>query len=297
LSKLAEKLIESVINISEGQRPEVVASLAEIFRAGARLLDYSADYCHNRSVFTLVGDADALLETVFAAVSYAAANIDLRRHQGEHPRIGAVDVIPFIPLGGTRMTDCIDLARRLGERIGQELAIPVYLYQEAATRQERCNLSEVRRGQFEGLAAKMARPAWQPDFGPAEPHPSFGAVAIGARFFLVAYNINLAVNDVDQAKRIAKKIREADGGLAKVKALGFLVDGRAQVSINLTDYRQTGLLEVYRAVEQEAARLGIEIANSELIGLLPQRAILDVAAAALALPGLTKEQILEHWLD
>ena len=294
---MPEKLIESVINISEGRRTEVIADLAEIFRAGARLLDYSADYCHNRSVFTLAGNADALFETVFAAVCYAVAHIDLRRHQGEHPRIGAVDVIPFIPLGGTRMTDCIDLARRLGERIGRELAIPVFLYQEAASRQERRNLAEVRRGQFEGLAAKMARPAWQPDFGPAEPHPSFGAVAIGARFFLVAFNLNLATGDLALAKIIAKKIRESDGGLAKVKALAFLVDDRAQVSINLTDYRQTGLLEVYRAVEEEAARLGIEIANSELIGLLPQRAALDVAAAALALPGLAKEQILEYWLD
>ena len=275
------KLIESVPNFSEGRRIDVVDRIAASIESvpGAYLLDRTSDASHNRSVITLAGEPAPILEALERAVAVAVAEIDMEQHTGEHPRIGAVDVVPFVPLGDTRMNDCIELARAFGSRVADRFGLPVYLYGEAAATPSRVRLADVRRGQFEGLKTLIGAPGREPDFGPSTLHPSAGAIAVGARPFLIAYNINLETKDVELAKRIARRIRESSGGLPRVQANGFWIEelGQAQVSMNLLDYRTTPLWLLWETVRAEAAEDDIELAESELIGLAPLGSLLDVA--------------------
>lgn len=292
-------MIECVPNFSEGARPEVIdAIVADVRRqTDARVLDLQSDASHNRSVLTLAGDPDSLARGILALVGSCVTNIDLRTHKGEHPRMGAVDVIPFIPLEGATIKDCIALARRVGEAIAATHQIPVFLYEDAATAPHRSGLENIRRGQFEGLAAKLKDPQWQPDFGPAEPHPSFGAVVVGARMPLIAFNVNLNTDDVEIAKRIGKAIRHSSGGYRFVKGMGLLVDigGKqvAQVSMNMTDFTKTPLHRVVETIRNEAARHGVTIIGTEIVGLVPAQALIDCAEHYLQLTGFTSNQVLE----
>jgi glutamate formiminotransferase len=279
-------LIESVPNVSEGRRLDVVDRLADAITSvpGAFLLDRTSDASHNRSVFTIAGEHEPVTEALERLVATAVHEIDMDDHDGEHPRIGAVDVIPFIPLNSTTMDDCVELARAFGSRIADRFDLPVFLYARAATRQDRTKLADVRRGQYEGLKAEIAQHGREPDFGPVRMHPSAGAVAVGARPFLVAYNINLASDDVDLARRIARRVRESGGGLPRVQASAFEVREperghplRAQVSMNVLDFTVTPLWLVWESVRDLAAQDGVELAESELIGLAPLAAFLAVA--------------------
>jgi glutamate formiminotransferase len=296
------EIVECVPNFSEGRQPEVVdAIVAAATGAGAvKMLDREMDANHHRAVVTFAGPIREVERAAFAAVAAARERIDLNRHQGEHPRMGATDVLPFVPVRGASMEACVALARRVGRRIGEELAIPVFFYEEAATRPERRNLADVRAGEFEGLREKIGTdPARAPDFGPPHIHPTAGATAVGARFFLVAYNVNLASDDVKLAKAIAKKIRERDGGLKCVKALGFFLEDRklAQVSMNLTNYQVTSIERVYAEIEGLARAAGVEIRESELVGLAPRAALPDGVPARVKLAGFDpKKQILEELL-
>ena len=294
-------LIECVPNFSEGRRPEV---LDEIVRAigqidGVTLLDHSRDETHNRSVVTFAGAAEAVVRGATAAVGRAIQLIDMERHEGAHPRIGAVDVVPFVPLGGTRIEECVDLARRFGEQIAKLFELPVYLYGEAALRPERRRLADVRRGQYEGLKAELGvNPDRDPDFGPSHLHPRGGAVAVGARKPLIAFNVNLVTDDVAVARRIAHTIRESSGGLPAVQAMGVLLENpgeprHAQVSMNLVDWEKTGISRVVREIRQLAREAGTDIHHCELIGLAPTGALLEVAADALGLRGFSPDQALE----
>lgn len=277
-------LIESVPNVSEGRRLEVVDRLAEAIQAGdgVYLLDRTSDASHNRSVFTMAGEHEAVADALERLVAAAIHEIDMDRHTGEHPRIGAVDVIPFVPLAATTMDDCVELARAFGERIATRFELPVFLYANAATRPERVKLADVRRGGYEGLKTEIALRGREPDFGPPRLHPSAGAVAVGARPFLIAYNINLDSADVELAKRIARRVRESGGGLPRVQASGFWIEelGRAQVSMNVLDFATTPLWLVWETVRDVAAEDGVELAESELIGLAPLAAFLAVADRA-----------------
>lgn len=283
------KLVESVPNFSEGRRLGVIDRICEAVESvpGAFLLDRTSDPSHNRSVLTLAGEAAEVLEALERTFGVAVAEIDMEQQTGEHPRIGAVDVVPFVPLGDTKMSDCIELARTFGSRVAERFSVPVYLYGEAATTPERRRLADVRRGQYEGLKALIGEPDRTPDFGPARMHPSAGATAVGARPFLIAYNINLETADLDLAKRIARRIRESSGGLPKVQANGFWIEelGRAQVSMNLLDFRTTPIWLVWEAVAAEAAEDRVDPAESELIGLAPLASLLDVADHAGAPSG------------
>jgi glutamate formiminotransferase len=279
-------LIESVPNVSEGRRLDVVDRLASAITSvdGVFLLDRTSDASHNRSVFTLAGEDPAVREALERLVEAAIHEIDMDVHEGEHPRIGAVDVFPFVPLTGTTIDDCVELARTFGARMAERFGLPVYLYARAATRGDREKLADVRRGQYEGLKAEIGQHGREPDFGPTRMHPSAGAVAVGARPFLIAYNINLASSDVDLAKRIARRVRESGGGLPKLQANGFEVREperghplRAQVSMNLLDFSVTPLWLVWDSVRELAAEDGVALAESELIGLAPLAAFLDVA--------------------
>jgi len=275
------KLVECVPNFSEGRRPEVVDAIAarvsdtpDVF-----LLDRTSDVDHNRSVLTFAGPANAVADAMEGAVAEAIARIDLNAHEGQHPRIGAVDVIPFVPLGDTTMEECVDLARDFGRRIADRYDLPVYLYARAAERPDRTILAEIRRPQFEGLKELITTPEHAPDFGPAHVHPTAGAVAVGARPFLIAYNINLESSDLDLAKRIAKLVRESSGGLPRVQALGLYLDDIkcAQVSMNLLDFTVTPIWRVWDAVREAAAAESVEVRESELIGLCPLGALTGVA--------------------
>jgi glutamate formiminotransferase / 5-formyltetrahydrofolate cyclo-ligase len=281
MPELSDRLVESVPNVSEGRRLDTVARLANAISAvsDVHLLDQTSDSSHNRSVFTLAGPAGAVSNALERLVSAAIDEIDMNAQSGEHPRIGAVDVIPFVPLGDTTMDDAVEIARNFGKRLAERFDLPVYLYAEAATRGERVKLADVRRGQYEGLKSEISQRGREPDFGPSRMHPTAGAVAVGARPFLIAYNINLESPDKDLAVRIARRIRESGGGLSKVQANGFFIEelGRAQVSMNLLDFRTTPLWRVWETVRAEAAEDGIELAESELIGLAPLAAFLDVA--------------------
>lgn len=287
------QIIEAVPNFSEGQRMEVVDAIAAaIQQPGVHLLHRTSDWDHNRSVLTVAGAPEAVLAGLFQAVAVAAERIDLRQQRGVHPRLGATDVVPLIPLEGVTLKECVVLARRLGERIGEELGLPVYFYEAAASRPERRNLAEVRAGEYERLLEEIHLPQRQPDCGPSLVGPA-GAVIVGARPFLIAFNLFLKSNDVTIAKRIARTIRESSGGMPAVKALGLLVDGQAQVSMNLVDFRITPPHAVVARIAAEVQLLGVEIDRSELIGLLPQEALLAAAAHALGLPGLGADQVVE----
>ncbi len=292
-------LVECIPNFSEARRPDVVEAILSAITgvAGIFLLDHSSDNDHNRTVVTYAGPPAAVEEAAFRAIQKAAELINLDHHSGSHPRIGATDVVPFVPISGVSMETCIQMARRLGERVGTELNIPVYLYEAAATRPERTNLENIRRGQYEGLKAEIeTNPERQPDFGPTRLGPA-GAIVIGARYPLIAYNVYLNTDDVNIAKAIAKKIRQSSGGLPSVKALGMLVEGRAQVSMNLTNFHQTSVMRVVEAIRSEARKHGTKIHHSELIGLIPQEALIDAAVGYLQLEGFHPEQILEHQLS
>ena len=273
--------MECVPNFSEGRRLEVVDRLAKAVTRtpGALLLDRTSDASHNRSVLTLAGETGAVIRAMERAVEVAVGEIDMEHQSGEHPRIGAVDVIPFVPLGDSTLDECIQLARDFGARIAARFELPVFLYAAAATRADRVKLADVRRGQYEGLKLEIGQLGRQPDFGPARMHPSAGAVAVGARPFLIAYNINLASTDIELARRIARRVRESGGGLPRVQAMGVALDdpARAQVSMNLLDFSVTPLWLVWETVRNEAAGDGVELLESELIGLCPLAAFLDVA--------------------
>ena len=292
------EIVECVPNFSEGRRKEVVDAIANAITSvpGVRLLDTEMDPNHNRSVITFIGDRSAVAEGAFQGAKAAVARIDMNTHRGEHPRVGALDVLPFVPILGVTMEDCVVLARSVGKRIAEELQIPVYLYEEAATRPDRRALPDVRRGEYEGLkVAVETDPDRKPDFGPSKLHPTAGACIVGARPVLIAWNVNLGTRDVRVAKRIAKAIRESDGGLPAVRAKGFeLADrGLVQVSMNMTDYRKTSLVQVYEAILALAAKEGVEVVESEIIGLVPLDAILAGATQYFKLARFHREQILE----
>jgi glutamate formiminotransferase / 5-formyltetrahydrofolate cyclo-ligase len=293
-------LIECIPNVSEGRRPEIVAQMADAIRAvpGVRLLDFSSDTSHNRSVFTLAGDAAGVEQAVMALFELAVANIDLRTHRGEHPRMGAVDVVPFVPIEGVTMAECVELAKQVGAAVAQRFGIPVYLYEDASTNPARKNLEDIRRGEFEGLGAKMTTQGWTPDFGPGAPHPSAGAAVIGARMALIAYNINLASDRLDVAKKIAAAIRHSSGGYRYVKAAGFKLEDRGivQVSMNLTNYEKTPIFRVFETVKREAARYGVSILESEIVGLIPSAALNAAAEFYLQIENFKPEQVLENKL-
>jgi len=275
------RLVECVPNFSEGRRPEAVDALAEAVSGtpGVHLLDRTSDRDHNRSVLTFAGEVGPVTEAMEAATAIALERIDLRLHDGQHPRMGAVDVVPFVPLAGTTMADCVTLARAFGARAAERFGIPVYLYGEAATRPERRVLADIRKPQFEGLAALIGSPAYEPDFGPARVHPTGGALVVGARPFLIAWNINLESKDLALAKRIASTIRERNGGLPRVQALGLYLEDldSAQVSMNLLDHTVTPLWRAWEEVEQLAGESGVALRESELIGLAPLAALTNVA--------------------
>jgi glutamate formiminotransferase len=294
---VAVAIIECVPNISEGRRAEVVGRIVDAVRgvSGARLLDYSSDASHNRSVITLAGDAAPLKAAVLALFDAAVGAIDLRTHTGEHPRLGAVDVVPFVPIEGITMGACVALAKETARDVADRFGVPVYLYEEASSNPLRKNLEDIRRGEFEGLAAKMAAEGWTPDFGPSTPHPTAGASVIGARMPLIAYNINLNTDRLEVAKKIAAAVRFSSGGFRFVKAMGVtLADrGLVQVSMNLTNYEKTPIVRVFDAVRREAERYGVSVLESEIVGLVPSAALVDVAASTLQLTQFTRDQILE----
>jgi glutamate formiminotransferase len=287
-------LVESVPNVSEGRRLEVVDHLAGALESvpGAHVLDRTSDPSHNRTVFTLAGESDAVSDALERLVAVAIREIDMERQTGEHPRIGAVDVVPFVPLGETTLDDCVVLARDFGRRIATRFDLPVYLYAAAATRPDRVKLADLRRGQYEGLREEIATLGRKPDFGPARTHPRGGATCVGARPFLIAWNINLASGDIELAKRIAHRIRESSGGLPAVQAKGFFMEelGCAQVSMNLLDFERTPLWAAWEAVGAEAAGDGVELAESELIGLAPLAAFMSVADRAGAARDASPEE-------
>lgn len=294
------KLIEAVPNISEGRDCEKIEAIAAEVRAvrGVALLDVDPDPDHNRTVITFAGPPEAVEEAALRLTAKAVELIDLNKHRGEHPRMGAVDVLPFVPLREAAMAECIELAKRVGRRISEEFKIPVYLYAEAATRPERRDLANIRKGEFEGFAAKIQEPEWAPDFGERRVHPTAGVMAVGARPPLIAYNVNLGTNDLGIAKRIAQAVRGASGGLQYVKALAFELKERGivQVSMNLTDYKKTPLHRAFELVKREAARYGVPVVGSEIVGLVPQEALNMAAEYYLQLENFRPEMILEERL-
>ena len=295
------ELVECVPNFSEGRNLSVVRSIAAEISSdrSVRLLDQEMNADHNRCVITFVGEAEAVVEAALRGVRKATELIDLRRHRGEHPRMGATDVLPFVPVGTTKLERCVELARRAGERIGSELGIPVYLYEAAATRPSRQNLADVRRGEYEGLGREIGtNPERAPDFGPAAIHTSAGAIAVGARMPLLAFNVNLGTKDVDVAKKIAKAIRFQSGGLRYVKALGFELKERGivQISMNLVNTWGTPIQRVFALIRDEADRYGVPIVGSEVVGLVVQDALIDVAEHYLKIENFSRDQILENRL-
>ncbi len=296
------RLVESVPNISEGRDQSVIAKLITGIQAVpmVALLDVHVDPDHHRSVFTIVGEPEAMSTALFGLVRDAQQLIDIRQHQGEHPRIGAVDVVPWIPFQGVTMEDCVTSANKLGTRIGQELGIPVFLYEQAKRVSLRAKLEAIRRGGLSSLQMRMKTdPEWQPDFGPPLIHPTAGAIAVGARFFLIAFNVVLKSHDLGVARQIAKAIRTSSGGLPSVKAMGVPLPSRqfVQVSMNLTDYRESSLRMAYEAVKREANRNGVDILESEIVGLMPQAAWDEKLWNDLKLRPMKSDPILEHRLE
>lgn len=295
---MTQPIVECIANYSDARRPETIEAIIAALKSvpGVHVLDRHSDNDHNRTVLTFAGEPKAVEEAAFRSIAKAAELINLDQHQGEHPRIGATDVVPFVPISGVTMKDCVEIARRVGQRVGSELGIAVYLYEEAATRPERQNLENIRRGQYEALKLEIAsRPERAPDFGPAWVGPA-GATVIGARQPLVAFNVYLTTNELGIAKKVAAALRHSSGGLRFVKALGLLVDGRAQVSMNLTNYRSTPIHRVVEMIRREAQRYGVGIHHSELVGLVPQEALVDSAVWYTQLDQFEPDQILEKRL-
>ena len=295
------QIIESIPNISEGTDQQVIEACVDQIRTtpGCTLLNYSSDPNHNRTVISYIGDAKGVEEASVKLAKKAVELIDLTRHKGEHPRMGCVDVMPFVPIKDATNEDCIRLSEIVGERIAKEADLPVFLYEMSARKEARKNLAVIRKGQFEGMAEKVTDPEWEPDFGGARIHPTGGVVAVGARPPLIAYNLNLSTSDVHIAKNIARIIREKDGGLANVKAMGFMLEDRniAQVSINMTDYRVTPLYRVTELVKSEAKRYGVRVIGSEVVGLCPMKALIDCAEYYLQIEDFDfNDQVLENYI-
>jgi glutamate formiminotransferase len=290
--------VQCIPNFSEGSRPEVVAQIVTAISnvSGVKLLNYSSNQDHNRTVVTFIGQPEAVLEGAFLGIAKAADLIDMAQHQGGHPRMGAADVVPFVPVSGVDMEDCVALAQRLGERVGKDLGIPVYLYEYAATSPNRKNLADVRRGEYEGLMQCIGTPERKPDFGPQTMHPKAGAVAIGARSPLVAFNVNLNTADLKIAQKIARSVRGSSGGLVNVKAMGVMLEEQnlAQVSMNMTDFRSTPLHRVLELIRLEAIRYGVGIFGTEIVGTVPRDVLLEAAYYYLQLEGFEPKQILEN---
>ncbi|HZK46266.1 MAG: glutamate formimidoyltransferase [Eubacteriales bacterium] len=297
-----ERIVECVPNISEGRRKEVVEAVVNEVRSTANvtLLDYSSDESHNRSVITFIGEPESVVEAAVKLAKKAAELIDLTRHTGEHPRMGAVDVIPLIPIRGISKEETVELSKKLAERVCEEAGMPVFLYEESASAPNRVNLASIRKGQFEGMAQKVLEPEWEPDFGGRRINPTAGVAAVGCRMPLVAFNINLSTDDVSIASRIAKIIRRSSGGLDCVKALGIMLEERniAQVSINMTDFTRTPLYRVLEMVRFEAARYGVHVIGTEIIGLTPMRALVDCAEYYLQIENFSADkQVLENYIQ
>lgn len=292
------KIVQCVPNFSEGRNKENIEKIVNPFRTrpGVKLLNYSNDEDHNRLVVTIVGEPEAVKESLYEAIEQAVQLIDLTKHEGQHPRMGAVDVVPFIPIRNMDMDEAIALSKEVGEQIGKRFGIPVFLYEKSASAPHRENLAKVRKGEFEGMAEKIHEPEWHPDFGPADRHPTAGTVAVGARMPLVAYNVNLNTSDTVIADAIAKKVRHIGGGLRFCKAMGVELTDRhiAQVSMNLTDYSKTAIYRAHELVRIEARRYGVEIVGAEIIGLVPMMALVDTAAYYLGLEDFSIEQVLEY---
>ena len=293
-------IIECVPNLSEGRRPDVIEGIANSLRSvpGLRVLDVQSDASHNRSVFTLAGDAEAMRAGIPKLFEGALKAIDLRAHKGEHPRLGAVDVVPFIPIEGVTMDECVQLAKSIAADVAAKFSLPVYLYEDASSNPARKSLEDIRRGEFEGLAAKMQQPGWAPDFGPSTPHQSAGATVVGARMPLIAYNINLATGRLDVAKKIAAAVRMSSGGLRYVKAMGIPLEDRGivQVSMNLTNYEKTPIFRVFDLVKREAERYGVRVLESEIVGLVPAAALRQCVEYYLQIEGFSAAQVLENKL-
>lgn len=291
------KLIECVPNFSEGRNKEVIEAIVEEVRktVGVKLLDYSSDADHNRTVVTMVGNPEGVERAAFSLASKAAELIDMSVHHGEHPRMGGTDVVPFIPISDVTMEECIELAQRVGKRIGEELNIPVYLYEDAASTPARRNLADVRKGQYEGFFEKINKSEWKPDFGPSQMNVKNGCTAVGARVPLVAFNVNLGTGNLEVADSIAKKVRFIGGGLRFVKAMGVKLEDRGivQVSMNLVNYEKTAVYRAYEMVKMEAQRYGVPVVGSEVIGLLPMKALIDAAEYYLQIENFSMDQILE----
>lgn len=292
-----EKIVECVPNFSEGRNGKVIEKIADAFRVdGVKLLDYSTDVDHNRSVFTVVGEPTELAEAVINAVGVAKDNIDLTKQSGEHPRIGAADVVPFVPIKNVSVEETVELSKFVGQQIATRHGVPVYLYEKSATAANRVNLADIRKGQFEGLSEKMKAEEWKPDFGNSEPHPTAGATVVGCRPFLVAFNVNLDTPDVEIATKMARRVRFINGGLRFVKALGVKLNSRnvAQVTMNLTDYTKTPVYAAFETVRMEARRYGVNVIGTEIIGLIPQQALLDCVEYYLQIENFSSDKVLEN---
>ncbi|MDD3787429.1 MAG: glutamate formimidoyltransferase [Petrimonas sp.] len=291
------KIMECVPNFSEGRDKEKIEKIVECFRGkdGVKLLDYSSDADHNRSVITVVGEPEALKAAVIEAVGKAVELIDMTKHSGQHPRMGAVDVVPFIPIKNVSMDEAVALSKEVAETVGEKYNLPAFLYEKSASAPHRENLAAVRKGEFEGMAEKIKQDEWKPDFGPAEQHPTAGTVAIGARMPLVAYNVNLNTSDLSIAEAIAKKVRFIGGGLRYCKGMGVALEERGitQVSMNLTDYTKTAIYRAHEMVRMEAQRYGVSVVGAEIIGLVPMEALVDTAAYYLGLENFSMSQVLE----
>ena len=291
------RLVQCVPNFSEGKNKEVVEKIVdEIMKIdGIKLLDYSMDKDHNRSVVTFVGEPEKVVEAAFNSCKVASELIDMSKHKGGHPRMGATDVIPLIPISDVTVEECIEYSKSLAKRIGEELKIPVFLYEKSATRQERENLADIRRGQYEGMAEKLKDERWKPDYGPDKLNIKAGVTAVGVRPPLIAFNVNLGTDNIEIAKKIATAVRARTGGFAYCKAIGLEIKERGivQVSMNMVDYTKTPLFRVFDAIEREARRYGVSVIGSEIIGLVPMQALVDVADYYLRLEDFTSEQVLE----
>lgn len=295
-----EELFETIPNYSVGDDQETIDLIASCFgdQAGVKLLDYSADKDHNRLVVTAVGSSEGLMKSVLESVKIAAERIDMNEHSGEHPRMGAVDVVPFVPVRNASMDRAIELARQVAEKVGSKFEIPVYLYEEAATDPERKNLAKIRRGEYEGFPQKISKPQWKPDYGPTKVHPTAGVTAIGARKPLIAFNVNLGTENLSIANAIARKVRHSNGGLRYCKAMGVKLDeqGLVQVSMNMTDYTQTSLQQAFQLIESEANRYGVPVVESEIIGMTPADPLLNAAKHYLKLNNFSSDQVIENRL-
>lgn len=292
------KLVECVPNFSEGRNKKVIDAIFNAAKkvSGVKVFELEFDRSHNRCLFTIVGSPEKVLSSVWESIKAATKLIDMEKHKGEHPRIGATDVVPFVPIAGVTIKECVSLAKKLGQKVAKELSIPVYLYEAAATRPERVNLADVRKGEYEGLKKEIETPERKPDFGPSKMHPTAGAMVVGARKYLVAFNVNLDTKDISIGKKIAAKIRERDGGLSGVKALGFNVGGYAQVSMNLVDFEKTNFDEAYRAVEKWARVFKVKIKSSEIYGMIPLESVARAVKTTFKANNFKSDQVLEKRL-